>query len=62
MSSKMDAIESIEDQILDLVELMRALFPNFNSIPVAEKVIVGLNQLYRDTGKLADAIDKGWIE
>jgi hypothetical protein len=58
----MDAIEDIENRILDLVELMRALFPNFNSIPRAEKVIVGLNQLYKDTGKLADAIDKGWVE
>jgi len=60
--TKMDAIMDVEDRILDLVELMRALFPNFNSIPRAEKVIVGLNQLYRDTGKLADAIDKGWVE
>lgn len=60
--TRMDAIEDIENRILDLVELMRALFPNFNSIPRAEKVIVGLNQLYKDTGKLADAIDKGWVE
>jgi len=62
MSIRMAAIEDLEDRILDMVELMRALFPNFNSIPPAEKVIIGLNQLYRDTGKLADAIDKGWIE
>jgi len=62
MSIRMAAIEDLEDRILDMVELMRALFPNFNSIAPAEKVIVGLNQLYRDTGKLADAIDKGWIE
>jgi hypothetical protein len=62
MSNRIDALEELEDKMLDMVELMRALFPNFNSIPPAEKVIVGLNQLYRDTGKLVDVMEKGLVK
>jgi hypothetical protein len=38
------------------------MWPNFNSHPVVERVIVALNEAYRSNGKLADALDKGWIE
>ena len=62
MSNRIAALEELEDKMLDMVELMRALFPNFNSIPPAEKVIVGLNQLYRDTGKLVDVMEKGLVK
>jgi len=57
-----DDIEEIDEKIQDLIQLYRLLWPNFNSVPVVEKVIVALNEAYRANGKLADAIDKGWIE
>ena len=57
-----DDIEEIDEKIQDLIQLYRLLWPNFNSVPVVEKVIVALNEAYRANGKLADAIYKGWIE
>ena len=57
-----DDVEEIDEKIQDLIQLYRLLWPNFNSVPVVEKVIVALNEAYRANGKLADAIDKGWIE
>jgi len=54
-----DDIEEIDEKIQDLIQLYRLLWPNFNSVPVVEKVIVALNEAYRANGKLADAIDKG---
>ena len=53
--------ESIDDRILDLIELIRAKHPRFNRTPI-EKVIVRLYDAYRASGKVADAIDKGWIQ
>jgi len=53
-------IEAIDEKILDLIDLMRLIFPRFNNTP-AEKVIVSLNEAYKANGKLADAIDKGWV-
>tara|TARA_R110000824_G_scaffold171528_1_gene349190 strand:+ start:173 stop:358 length:186 start_codon:yes stop_codon:yes gene_type:complete len=60
--TKIKDIEQIDDKIQDLIQLYRLMWPNFNSVPVVEKVIVALNEAYRANGKLADAIDKGWIE
>jgi hypothetical protein len=53
--SKMDTVEDIDGKILDLVQLYRLMWPDFNSHPVVERV-------YHANGKLADALDKGWIE
>ena len=53
--------ESIDDRILDLIELIRAKHPRFNRTPI-EKVVVKLYDAYRASGKVADAIDKGWIQ
>ena len=53
--------ESIDDRILDLIELIRAKHPRFNRTPI-EKVVVRLYDAYRASGKVADAIDKGWIQ
>ncbi len=55
-------IEEIDEKIQDLIQLYRLMWPNFNSHPVVERVVVALNEAYRANGKLADAIDKGWIE
>tara|TARA_R110000751_G_scaffold239499_1_gene340214 strand:- start:566 stop:751 length:186 start_codon:yes stop_codon:yes gene_type:complete len=60
--SKMETIEAIDEKIQDLIQLYRLMWPNFNSVPVVEKVIVALNEAYRSNGKLADAIDKGWVK
>ena len=50
----------IDDKILDIIDLIRAKYPKFNRTPV-EKVIVKLYDAYRASGKVADAIDKGWM-
>ena len=60
--SKMDTVEDIDGKIQDLIQLYRLMWPNFNSHPVVERVIVALNEAYHANGKLADALDKGWIE
>ena len=58
----MNDIEEIDEKIQDLIQLYRLMWPNFNSHPVVERVVVALNEAYRANGKLADAIDKGWIK
>lgn len=60
--SLIDDIEEIDDKILDIIHLYRLMWPKFNSVPVVERVIVALNEAYKANGKLADAIDKGWIK
>lgn len=52
--------EQIDDKILDIIDLIRLKYRKFNGTPV-EKVIVSLNQAYKASGKVADAIDKGWL-
>ncbi len=51
--------EEIDDKIQDIIYAIRLKYPRFNRTPV-EKVIVRLNDAYRASGKVADAIDKGW--
>ena len=51
----------IDDKILDLIDLIRAKYPKFTRTPV-EKVVVKLYDAYRSSGKVADAIDKGWTK
>tara|TARA_R100000353_G_scaffold55580_1_gene44284 strand:+ start:466 stop:654 length:189 start_codon:yes stop_codon:yes gene_type:complete len=51
----------IDDKILDLIDLIRAKYPKFTGTPV-EKVVVNLYDAYRASGKVADAIDKGWLQ
>lgn len=52
--------EDIDGKILDLVQLIRSRHTKFNGTPV-EKVIVTLLEAYKASGKVADAIDKGWL-
>ena len=47
--SKLDALNDIEMRLQDIIQLMRALYPNFNSIYNAEGVI---NYLNKATGHL----------
>ena len=60
--SKIDSVEAIDEKILDLVQLYRLMWPDFNSHPVVERVYELLMNAYHANGKLADALDKGWIE
>ena len=53
--------EDIDDRIEDIIYLIRLKYPKFNGTPV-EKVIVRLYDAYRASGKVCDAIDKGWIQ
>tara|TARA_Y100000004_G_scaffold50826_1_gene56136 strand:- start:79 stop:267 length:189 start_codon:yes stop_codon:yes gene_type:complete len=52
--------EAIDDRILDLIDLIRAKHPKFTRTPI-EKVVVRLYDAYKASGKVADAIDKGWL-
>jgi sulfur relay (sulfurtransferase) DsrC/TusE family protein len=52
----------IDDDILDLLDLLRARWRNFNQVPPIEKLIVSLNQAYKASGKAADLMDRGHLE
>jgi hypothetical protein len=52
----------IDDEILDLVQLLRSRWPNFNSVPSIEAIIVPLNAAYKASGKAADLMDRGHLE
>ena len=52
----------IDNDILDLIDLLRARWPNFNSVPSIEAIIVPLNQAYRASGKAADLMDRGHLK
>lgn len=41
--SKIDALNDIEMRLQDIIQLMRALYPNFNSIPPADRMMNKLN-------------------
>lgn len=62
MGNKLETLEEIDSRIMELIELMRLMYPNFNDIPFAGMVVESLFAAYRANGKLADAIDKGWVE
>ena len=55
-------IADIDGRILDIMDLYRAIWPNFNSVGPVDKVMSALYDAYKSNGKLADAIDKGWIQ
>ena len=57
----MDAIEDVDGRVLDIIELYRAIWPAFNNTPV-DPVISNLYAAYKANGKLADAVDKGWVK
>lgn len=52
----------IDDDILDLVDLLRARWTNFNQVPSIEKLIVLLYQAYNASAKAADLMDRGHLE
>lgn len=56
-----DFWQDIDDRIYDIIHLIRLKHPKFNGTPI-EKVIVKLSDAYYASGKVADSIDKGWIQ
>ena len=52
----------IDEEILDLVQLLRSRWPNFNSIPSIEAIIEPLIRSYHASGKAADLMDRGHLE
>jgi hypothetical protein len=62
MNKKIEAVESIDEKILDAIDLLRMMWPNFNSIPRVDAMVAALNAAYRASGRLCDDIDKGWIK
>lgn len=62
MGSKIETIEEIDSRIMEIIDLVRLMWPNFNSVPYAGPVVEALHAAYKANGKLADAIDKGWVK
>ena len=54
--------ERIDTDILDLIDLIRAKWPNFNSIGAVDKVVHHLYQAYKASGKAADLADRGHLD
>ncbi len=52
----------IDNDILDLIDLLRARWPNFNSVPSIEAIIEPLNKAYKASGKAADLMDRGHLK
>jgi len=39
MSKLLRTLEDVEDRLQDVIQLLRALYPNFNSIPHADRMM-----------------------
>jgi hypothetical protein len=53
--------QRIDDDILDLIDLLRARWPNFNSVGSIDALIHHLNAAYKASGKAADLMDRGHL-
>ena len=49
----------IDTDILDLIDLLRLKYPNFNSIGAIDKIVYHLHEAYKASGKAADLCDRG---
>jgi len=56
-----DFWRGIDDNIQDILTLLRLRWPNFNSLPSIEAIIQPLNQAYKASGKAADLMDRGHL-
>ena len=54
--------QTIDDHLLDALQLIRARWTNFNSIPIVDKLVRQINEAYRSSGTAADMEDRGFIE
>lgn len=55
----MSIFARIDTDILDLIDLIRARWPNFNSLGAVDKVVHNLYEAYKASGKAADLCDRG---
>lgn len=62
MEQKIATLEEIDNRIMEIIDLVRLMWPNFNSVPYAGPVVEALHAAYKANGKLADALDKGWVK
>ena len=63
MDSKSEQFwQTIDDHLLDAIQLIRARWTNFNSIPAVDKLVSGIYDAYRMSGKAADLEDRGHIK
>jgi len=44
MSKLLRTLEDVEDRLQDIIQLLRAIYPNFNSIPHADEMMQLLNK------------------
>jgi len=62
MERNLATLEEIDGRILDLIDLFRLMYPNFNSIGPVDKVVQLLNDAYKANGQLYALIHKGWVK
>lgn len=63
MDSKSEQFwQTIDDHLLDAIQLIRARWSNFNSIPSVDKLVSRIYEAYRMSGVAADLEDRGHIE
>lgn len=54
--------QTIDDHLLDAIQLIRARWTNFNSIPSVDKLVNRIYEAYRISGVSADLEDRGHIQ
>jgi len=54
--------QAIDNNIMDTIQLIRARWSNFNSIPRVDNLVKTLYEAYGISGYAADDEDKGWIK
>ena len=57
-----DLMSTIDDHILDTIQLIRARWNNFNQIPKVDRLVNVLYEAYGISGYISDYLDKGWIK
>lgn len=55
-------MSTIDDHILDALQLIRARWNNFNQIPKVDQLVRTLYEAYGISGYICDYMDKGWIK
>lgn len=55
MSKLLRTLEDVEDRLQDIIQLLRAIYPNFNSIPHADAMMQLLNKANNELWHLQEA-------
>ena len=63
MDSKSEQFwQTVDDHLLDAIQLIRARWSNFNSIPAVDKLVSRIHEAYQQSGLAADLEDRGHIK